>query len=154
MLSSGRDVSPHSSHLLRWPPSHFGSIPRLKVDEPRLTQLGSNVIPIKNSSLVSSRSDILVDEKDICPLLLCWSAQKITLSDGHYLVLPPTWNDEGDTPTLWVDGGFNYPSNSLLIRDSYEDITKLILEESSNHSLQAGVRMSLSGTSGTGKSFF
>lgn len=145
ILPSGTHDLPQSSHLLGWPPTHFGSIPKLKVDEPSLTEFGSNVTPIKNSNFIPSQSDVVVHEKDTCPLLLCWFAQKISISDSQYLVLPPTRDDEGDIPTLWVDdGGFEYPSDRLLIRDSYEDITRLILEESFSKSLQAELRMSLS----------
>ena len=99
----GKHVSTSNSYLSGWPPTHFGSIPTLKVEEPSLTQFGSNVISIKNSDLISSWSHSLVKAKDACFILLCWSAQRATISDTHYLILPPMKNDKGDVPILWVD---------------------------------------------------
>ena len=70
----------------------------------------------------------------------------------QYLVLPneDKWADEAE----WVDEGDDaYESNSIYIRKSYIEIAKLILDHARCITTKRD-RMTLSGTSGTGKSFF
>jgi hypothetical protein len=147
------------SHLKGWPPARFGKIPELNVDTPKL-EFGTFLRDIDacNSPNFLPQSDKLVPEKLVCPLLLCWAAQKIS-DDGHeYLLLPPTANPKDGSPsdpTIWIDdAGFTYPSDRIFIRKSYEDIARLLLEHAASKPTKYGTNMLLSGTSGTGKSFF
>ena len=83
----------------------------------------------------------------------CSRANVYTAENGEqYLVLPneDKWADEAE----WVDEGDDaYESNSIYIRKSYIEIAKLILDHARCITTKRD-RMTLSGTSGTGKSFF
>ena len=149
----------HGSHLKGWPPARFGQIPELNVDTPKLEFrhfLGH--IDERNSPTLLPQSDKIVDQKRTCPLLLCWAAQKVSDDGREYLLLPPgphPTDVSRSSRTRWIDdAGFRYPSDRIFIRKSYEDITGLILEEAARHPVEDGVNMVMSGTSGTGKSFF
>lgn len=152
-------ITSDGSHLKGWPPARFGPIPGLKLHCPKL-QFGNALkhIDAGNSITFSRQSDQIIDQKRICPLLLCWAAQKPSDKDHEYLLLPPSPHPKdvsSSSPTNWIDdGGFKYPSDRIFIRKSYEDISDLILEEAARHPMEDGANMVLSGTSGTGKSFF
>jgi hypothetical protein len=83
----------------------------------------------------------------------CSRADVYTAENGEqYLILPDEdkWADEPE----WVDDGDDaYESNSIYIRKPYIEIAKLILEHARGITTKRD-RMTLSGTSGTGKSFF
>lgn len=143
------------THLYGWPPKTFGSAPRLRKSTSPLES--ENIYHLKSSPCYTHRSDNVGVRKIIkCPLLLCWAAQAVSAQGNEYLTLPPTVDENGvSTPTNWIDdGGLAYPSDSLFVRQSYKDIADMILEEAIRHPLTDEVRMILSGTSGTGKSFF
>jgi hypothetical protein len=152
-------VDSDRSHLFGWPPAFFGTVPALKTDTPIL-QFGNSLNYIDTSNGFSVPSDEIVDQKRRCPLLLCWTAQTFSLGDYEYLMLPPTRDTTADgnvhtNPMLWIDdGGFKYRSNRIFIRESYKDIATMILDQAASNPVDIGVNIILSGTSGTGKSYF
>ena len=78
----------------------------------------------------------------------CWIANIVNQEKGDYLVIPEeaegAWQDEVDDA---------YSSNAIYIRKSYVDIAELIIKQA-EQSTSSRLRMALSGTPGTGKSFF
>jgi hypothetical protein len=83
-------------------------------------------------------------------IYLCSKADILSSESGEqYLVLP-----DGETWAEWVDErDDSYKSNAIYIRKSYIEIAKLI-DEYASLTTSKRSRMTLSGTSGTGKSFF
>lgn len=145
------------THLVGWPPATFGSAPKLR--KPTIILSGSDNLHLldKRRPYCTYRpNDVEVRMITKCPLLLCWAAEAVSVNGYEYLALPPTVDKKGvTTATNWIDdGGLTYPSNSIFVRQSYKDIADMIMDEAASHPLTDEVRMILSGTSGTGKSFF
>jgi Cdc6-like AAA superfamily ATPase len=57
--------------------------------------------------------------------------------------------------TFWVDDSrILYKSDKFLVRKSYKDIAEIIMKESVQHPKEEGIDILVSGSPGTGKSFF
>jgi hypothetical protein len=109
------------------------------------------------SHSVNCESDILVRERKLAIYnALC--ANLVSLKKGEYLVLPDDTYATGRCCHPWQDHALDdlYPSNAIYVRSCYVEIARLLLERA-EASLQANTvrtRMTLWGTSRTGKSFF
>jgi hypothetical protein len=93
-----------------------------------------------------------------CPLIDCWSANIAKTNAATFLELPQFRRTEtGISPAEFGYPTNNtYSSNRLLVRDCYVDITNEIFKEVTKNA-EAGKsmqRLIVSGTSGTGKTFF
>ena len=71
-------------------------------------------------------------------------------------MLPPSVANDGTlVATHWIDdGALKYPSEAIYVRQTYKDLASLILDKASKHDVDEEVQVTLSGTSGIGKSFF
>jgi hypothetical protein len=118
-----------------------------------LTCPAAGVTPLAHRKFpVIGQSERLGTCKDL-QIYICATAALITSESGeNYLMLPD--GDKWAADSEWVDSANDkYDSNALYIRRSYVDIGRLIIEEAMNSTAKRN-RMTLSGTSGTGKSFF
>jgi hypothetical protein len=93
-----------------------------------------------------------------CPLIDCWSADICTVSGAKFLKLPKwTKNIEEFHTSKWR-GLFTdkYPSSKLLIRDCYINVANSIFANTATAAKmdERIIPMIVSGTPGTGKSFF
>lgn len=154
-----RQFSSNESPGKDWPPKKL-SIPTLKahtsiLDVPFLNPVDSSTCSI------SPQSDRIVDATTLrkCPFILSWSARKILTQSGYdYLQLPAAdlIDETGSTPTQWnYDDGPEHPGELFWFTNRIRiNITVTILEESSRYSIHQRVKMILSGSSGTWKSYF
>ena len=91
-----------------------------------------------------------------CPLVACWSANLVQTDAGVFLQLPQYMKmKELIIPSQWQYGTSDeYPSNELLVRDCYVDIANAIFANVNANAHKNLQQMIVSGTPGTGKSFF
>jgi hypothetical protein len=137
-----------------WPPAYLGTLPSTHegpIDYP-------NLVRIQEGSFHFSNCDRLrADYKTMkCPLIECWSAQLTVLADVKCLSLP-TWTKRNDRIYLskWkYQSNDKYPSNNIFIRDCYVEIADSILSYVASNPEELMQQMIVSGTPGTGKSFF
>jgi hypothetical protein len=101
------------------------------------------------------KSDLL-DVAEASTLYQAWSAKLVTSEGNDWLILPKNVAADGmTTPTFWADDSkVFYKSDKILVRKSYRDIAKIIMKESVQHPKEEGIDMLVSGSPGTGKSFF
>jgi hypothetical protein len=109
----------------------------------------------KSNNYLIYKSDIL-DVVETSTLYQCWNAQLLASDGNEWLMLPKNVSADGTTsPTFWVDDSrIFYKSDKILVRKSYREIARITVKEFVQHPKEEGIEMLLSGSPGTGKSFF
>ena len=135
-----------------WPPQYLGTIPptdEVPVDYPDLIRIHEGTF----LHLEELKSDYKTMK---CPLVDCWSAELVKIGETLLLQLPQfTKINEIITTSKWRNL-FNdeYPSRQLLVRECYVKISNAIFTNVSAKANKMMQQMIVSGTPGTGKSFF
>ena len=135
-----------------WPPQYLGIVPR--TDEELVDYV--DLIHIHEGILLDL-NDLNSDYKTMkCPLVDCWSAELVKIGEALFLQLPQfTKVNEIITASKWRNLSHDeYLSCQLLVRECYVKIANAIFTNVSTKAHKPMQQMIVSGTPGTGKSFF
>lgn len=147
-------ATPPDPWLNTWPLQHLGIIPFPDQPGPELGELKRIT-----ESIFIQPVELTLDYKYMkCPLVDCWSSQLVEDEDksSHFLELPAqTKVNNSLTQSKWKNvSNDEYPLNRILVRQCYTEIADAIFDNCNANAEKLMQQMILSGTPGTGKSFF